>query len=244
MDKRHYLVTAGTTREPIDSVRVWSNVFTGKTGLDIALELLHIGDVTLLTSNERHFEQYDGYSGSGGMLGVELFASHADLKQLLAERMGFKTDGVFMTAAVSDYSPAGVYRILKRETRNAKEETGEVGEQEVWVVENVHEAKVKSSHGTIAIMGKTTEKLVDLFRTEWGFKGLLVKFKLQAGINEEELIRIATASRMTSGADYIVANTMEMVGGAKAGAYIIGEGTCERVERAALARRLRELAVV
>jgi len=233
LDTPHFLVTAGTTREPIDEVRVWSNVFTGKTGLDIALALLDIGAVTLLTSNQRHFEMYDGYSGKGGMLGVEVFSRHADLKQLLGERMTFPTDGVFMTAAVSDYTPDGVYRIVDRKTE---------GSREVWVVENVQEAKVKSSHGTITVVGRTTEKLVDLFRGPWGFKGLLVKFKLQAGMSEEELIKIATASRLSSGADYIVANTLGMVEGAEAGAYIIGEKMCERVERGKLAGRLRELA--
>ena len=36
------------------------------------------------------------------MLGIELFNSHADLKQLLAERMEFPTDAVFMTAAYKE----------------------------------------------------------------------------------------------------------------------------------------------
>ena len=122
-----------------------------------------------------------------------------------------------MTAAVADYAPAGVYRIVKRETQNAEEETQNAKREtqnakvrEVWVVENVQAAKVKSTHGEIAVRGVATEKLIDLFRGAWGFKGVLIKFKLEAGIGEEELVRVAGASRVASGADLMVANTLAM----------------------------------
>ena len=39
----------------------------------------------------------------------------------------------------------------------------------------------------------------------------LVKFKLEVGLSREELIRVAEASRKSSGADYLVANTLDMV---------------------------------
>jgi phosphopantothenoylcysteine synthetase/decarboxylase len=233
--KKHFLVTAGSTREKIDDVRAWSNIFTGRTGLDIALALLDLGDVTLLTSNTAHAAQYDGYYGKHGMLGIETFITHTDLRNLLEERMSAGgVHGVFMSAAVSDYTPAGVYRVIKRETQT--------NGQEHWLVENVQAQKVKSSHGTIAILGQATEKLVDLFRTRWNYRGLLVKFKLEVGISEEDLIKIAGESRRSSGADYIVANTLAMVSGENAGAYVIGEGTCIRVQRADLAARLKTIA--
>ena len=116
MGNRHrFLVTAGNTHEPIDRVREWSNVFTGKTGLDVALALLDLGDVTLLTSNGRHAEEYDGYYGKAGMLGIEMFRTHEDLRQLLEDQMGMGgIDAVAMSAAVSDYTPAGVYRIVTK----------------------------------------------------------------------------------------------------------------------------------
>ena len=235
-ERRHFVVTAGTTYEAIDDVRQWSNVFTGKTGLDIALALLDLGDVTLLTSNQAHAEAYDGFYGKKGMLGIETFRTHAELREILEERVaaggGGKVAGVLMTAAVSDYRPAGVYRVVKREMRNAEcgmrkegEENRGLGSgQEIWVVEDVQAAKVKSTHGTIAVVGEATEKLVDLFRGAWGFRGLLVKFKLEVGLAEAELVAVAEASRKASGADYMVANTLEMVRGERPGAYILGEG--------------------
>jgi hypothetical protein len=52
---RRFLVTAGNTRERIDRVRDWGNVFTGNTGFAIARALAATarrGD--LLTSNRAH----------------------------------------------------------------------------------------------------------------------------------------------------------------------------------------------
>ena len=83
-------------------------------------------------------------------------------------------------------------------------------------------------------------KLVDQFRTTWGYKGVLVKFKLEVGITEERLLEIAAASRTASGAELIVANTLEMVGGPTAGAWVLGEGVRERVKRAGLAGRVAQ----
>jgi len=93
----------------------------------------------------------------------------------------------------------------------------------------------------IAVLGERTEKLVDLFRTEWGHRGLLVKFKLEVGIAREELLRVGEASRTASGADYLVANTLEMVEGPQAGAFLLSAAGHEWVPRAALAERMVKL---
>src|SRR5271154_3797077 len=136
----HIIVTAGPTREKIDKVRGWGNVFTGKTGLDLALAFLNIGAVTLLTSNQTHADEYDGYSGKAGMLGVETFVTHAELQLLLEERLtsGDRVDVVAMSAAVADYKPAGTFRIVERSPR--------VDGKETWIVEDVSAPKVKSTH--------------------------------------------------------------------------------------------------
>ncbi len=228
----HFLVTAGPTRERIDEVREWGNIFSGNTGRDLAMAFLELGNVTLLTSNEAHVRELDGFSGKGGMIGAEVFSSHADLRGLLSERMtsGDRVDAVAMTAAVSDYEPAGVYRVVARKlkTQNAKLKTeGAEGGAEIWEVENVSAGKVKSSYDEIAVVGERTEKLVDLFRGAWGFKGVLIKFKLEVGVSEEELVEIAEASREASGADLMVANTLEMarpVAGGEGAAYLIEAG--------------------
>src|SRR5579884_881414 len=151
----HILVTAGPTREKIDKVRDWGNIFTGKTGLDLALAFLDLGAVTLLTSNLAHAEEYDGYYGKAGMLGVETFSTHTELQALLEERLtsGDRVDVAAMSAAVADYKPAGSYRIVER--------TAGAEGKEQWVVENVSAPKVKSTHERIAVVGEPTKKLID-----------------------------------------------------------------------------------
>src|SRR5215210_6429136 len=98
------LVTAGNTREMIDEVRDWGNVFTGNTGLAIAKALAAIANVDLLTSNKQHLDELR--AAGGGNIAPLAFSSHASLKALLESMVSANTyDAIFMTAAVSDYRP-------------------------------------------------------------------------------------------------------------------------------------------
>jgi len=227
-----FLVTAGNTREPIDRVRDWGNIFTGNTGYSIARALAPLGEVHLLTSNRAHLEEV---ARERGAIRGSGFVSHADLRKLLGDTLRSTAfDAVFMTAAVADYTPAGAFEVAER-TRNPDG-------TETWRVRDVAAGKVKSHYATVAWLGRRTEKLVDLFRTEWGFRGLLVKFKLEVGIDADELVRIGQVSRAASGADYLVANTLEMTRGDGAGAFLLGDGTREWLLREQLAGRLARLA--
>jgi phosphopantothenoylcysteine synthetase/decarboxylase len=226
-----FLVTAGSTREMIDRVRDWGNIFTGNTGLAIARALADIGEVDLLTSNRQHLADVERGLGAKHPTRAAGFTSHADLKASLARRMAAQSyDAVFMTAAVADYKPTRVFAVL--------DATKTTDGTQTWVVRDVHADKIKSSYPTIAVLGEQTEKLVDLFRCTWNHKGLLFKFKLEVGISTDELIRIGQASRRASGADFLVANTLEMVEGPQAGAYLLSEGGAELVSRANLPKRL------
>ena len=140
-----------------------------------------------------------------------------------------------MTAAVSDYGPERAYQVLERRPDPATPGV------ETWVVKDAHAGKVKSTFDEIAILGRKTVKIVDLFRTEWAYKGVLVKFKLEVGIDRECLIRIGQASRAASGADYLIANTLDMVDGPNAGAYLLSAGEPEWVARGELPARLTRL---
>src|SRR5688500_8794767 len=111
-----FLVTAGNTREKIDSVRDWGNVFTGNTGFRIARALAGAGDVDLLTSNHDHLTELAGAAGGPHRITGSPFSSHAELRGALAAllaRQGY--DAVFMTAAVADYRPVRTYAVLRRE---------------------------------------------------------------------------------------------------------------------------------
>ena len=77
-------------------------------------------------------------------------------------------------------------------------------------------------------------KLIDQMRPEWGFRGILVKFKLEVGVGEGQLLEIAERSRRHSAADLMVANTLE---GAASWAFLgpVG-GEYQRVDRRELAQ--------
>lgn len=231
-----FLVTAGNTREKIDHVRDWGNVFTGNTGLAIAEALADVGQVHLLTSNQSHLAQVGAGQHTRYPIVGSGFTNHAELKNALAALLAHQQyDAIFMTAAVSDYTPMRTFSVTERNPDPQHDG------REHWVVQDVQAGKVKSTHQLIAILGQPTQKLVDLFRSEWGHRGLLVKFKLEVGITPDELLMIAEHSRVSSGADYLVANTLEMVNGSPAGAYLLREGGHEWIPRAALPKRMVEL---
>jgi len=231
-----FLVTAGSSYEMIDKVRQWGNVFTGNTGLSIAKALADVGEVDLLTSNRLHVAELAGPQNAPHRINATSFTTHADLRQLLARLMQqSEYDAVFMSAAVSDYRPQRVFAVVSREP--AADGSG----REQWIVQDVQADKVKSSHGTIAILGTQTEKLVDLFRRDWNYRGLLVKFKLEVRVSRESLIKIGQASRVSSGAEYLVANTLDMVEGDQAGAYLLSDRGAEWVLRNELPSRLKRI---
>src|SRR5213082_477435 len=96
-----FLVTAGNTREKIDRVRDWGNVFTGNTGYSIARAIAALGTVDLITSNRTHLAEVDGKQIRGAG-----FASHSELKSALETALKQNHyDAIFMTAAIADYKP-------------------------------------------------------------------------------------------------------------------------------------------
>ena len=226
---RHILITAGNTREAIDRVRDWGNVFTGNTGFSIAKALRPLCEVELLTSNRAHLAEVTALG-----IKAEAFATHADLLALLQSRVRPGAyDAIFMTAAVADYRPAGTFAVAARETLPDGTER--------WTVRNVQAGKVKSTHDAIAVLGEPTQKIIDRFRAPWGHRGLLVKFKLEVDVPPEKLIEIGQASRRASGAEYLVANSLDMVTGDRAGAFLLSDAGSEWVPRDRLAERCAQL---
>jgi phosphopantothenoylcysteine decarboxylase/phosphopantothenate--cysteine ligase len=94
------LVTAGATREPLDAVRFFSNVSTGRTGTALAVALARLGhEVTLLRSEGTE-------PPADRTLPATTFSSAADLQNRLQRQLAAGRYGaVIMTAAVADYRP-------------------------------------------------------------------------------------------------------------------------------------------
>jgi len=91
------LVTAGPTREQIDSVRFLTNASSGRMGFAVAAAAARAGhDVTLL-AGPVHLARPEGCR-------VESFVSVADLKAALEARFP-DCDVLIMAAAVGDFRP-------------------------------------------------------------------------------------------------------------------------------------------
>ncbi len=212
------LVTAGNTRTMIDRVRCITNIFTGRTGAHIAAEAARRGHrVTLLTSHPETLAPTPGLS-------VRAYHTFEELETLMAHEVIFGGfDAVIHSAAVSDYHTGGVFAASQPfDGTNLPPLT------------DVSAGKVKSSHPEVWIRLTPAPKLVDKVRAEWGFRGVLVKFKLEVGVSEDELRGIAERSRQHSHADLMSANTLD-----EAGEWaLVGAGDYTKVPRVALAAEI------
>jgi phosphopantothenoylcysteine synthetase/decarboxylase len=206
MNMNKVLVTAGNTRIPIDRVRGIDNIFKGKTGAAIASYFAKKGcNVTLLTSHPKLVAPEHNLN----VIGFDTYDSLVNLMEL---EIKTNTYGVVIhSAAVSDYRVEGTYRQI-----------GESVDVEGHLLNELAKldssGKIGSDHQELWMKLVPTIKIVDQIRSPWRFHWTLVKFKLQVGMSNEELIEVATRSMKHSGADFIVANTLE---GMNQGAFII-----------------------
>jgi len=225
-----FLVTCGSPQVPIDKVRTIGNIFKGRTGLNIASiissdfidkeTLTQKQEVDLITSNVEHVKYGNGndplYHPN---LGVTVYKHFHDLKNTMQLHVRAGVDVIIHSAAVNDYKVEGVYHRIHNGT----------------LIRLPNSDKFKSNHKELFFRFVPTEKLIDLIRPVWGFKGILVKFKLEVGKSTEELIEIAIKSKEHSQADIIVANCLEWM---NKRAIIITPTEIIRVERKKLATEL------
>ena len=195
------LITAGNTVAPIDKVRCITNIFKGRTGANIAKHFDEQGEeVTLLTSNVDFAKRIIGSFSATNIVFID-YKTYDDLIVKMEELIkNGDFDLIIHSSAVSDYTVDGVYKYSEYYggtfTANTLSKIDSSG-------------KVGSDYDEIYLKLVPTKKIVDLIKTEWGFKGKLVKFKLQVDMSDEELLEVATKSMHHSGADFIVANCLE-----------------------------------
>jgi phosphopantothenoylcysteine synthetase/decarboxylase len=237
------LVTAGNTIVPIDRVRCITNIFTGRTGTAIALHAHERGHrVSLLSSHPELVAMLSGNEEPKQRWTVDAYRTFADLRELLASQLSsFAFDVVIHSAAVNDYEAAGIYAPAPGTSFRPEEGRWQItGPPHAPAFLARSAGKIKSDEPELWLRLIRTPKLIDLIRGSWGFRGILVKFKLEVGVNEESLLAIAESSRQQSGAELMVANTLEGAGSwAMLGPI---NGHYERVSRADLPRRLVDAA--
>ncbi|AWM39584.1 bifunctional phosphopantothenoylcysteine decarboxylase/phosphopantothenate synthase [Gemmata obscuriglobus] len=192
------LISAGNTVVPIDPLRCIGTVFRGRTGANIALEAHRRGhSVHLLTSAPDVLRPSDVPRDRWV---TEQYRTFDELHNAMARTLtNNETDAFIHSAAVSDYRIAGAYTPASGvpfhpESQPQGNDSGltcvPTDAPEVW------------------LRLVPTPKLVNLVRTPWGFSGVLVKFKLEVGADEQQLLETAEASRVQSRADLVVANTL------------------------------------
>jgi phosphopantothenoylcysteine synthetase/decarboxylase len=232
------LVTAGNTVVPLDKVRCITNIFTGRTGAQIALESQRRGHcVTLLTSRPEAVAEVNVRELPAERWQVRRFQTFDELQELMAQQITRETpEALIHSAAVSDFSCAGIYAPAAG-TRFC--ESGMRWEAEAAALPSLIDmtaGKVKSDAPELWVRMLRAPKLIDMVRSAWGFRGILVKFKLEVEVSEERLLEIAERSRCQSAADLMVANTLE--GAASWACLGPVNGRYQRLARSDLARRL------
>lgn len=178
------LVTAGGTQEPIDTVRVISNLSSGRTGVAIAEYLTQMGfDVTLL--------QAHGSAKSGQVTHRDLFTSFASLDEKMKHYLSTEDfTHVIHAAAVSDYSVDSL----------------EVNGQHYRPLEV---KKMTSDADTMSIHLKRNHKIVDRLKDYSKNKSLqVIAFKLTSHATADERNAAVEKLFRNSHADYVVHNDL------------------------------------
>jgi phosphopantothenoylcysteine decarboxylase/phosphopantothenate--cysteine ligase len=160
---RRVLVTAGGTREPLDSVRFLGNRSSGRMGVALADEARRRGaDVTLLAANL-------AVAPPGGVKVVDTPTAADVEREALSHR---DADIVLMAAAVADYRPAQA-----SDGKRPKDENN-------WAVELVPTVDVLRALGN----GKSNGQLLVAFGAEHGAKGLERKRRLLTDKNADLVV--------------------------------------------------------
>lgn len=186
------LVVAGGTREPIDDVRIVTNLSKGNFGLAICKALSRRGASVALAAStgvEEHLSPARGADARYGWL--VRFSTFADLDRVLraeAKRYELESVGspiVFMAAAVSDFSP------------------------------KPSEGKISSDQDEITLTMRRNPKLIAGFRELFGRGAFLVGFKLTSGLPREAMIAKARKQLKDCRLNLVVANDGRRIGGGR-----------------------------
>jgi phosphopantothenate---cysteine ligase (CTP) len=207
------LVTAGNTQVAIDQVRCLTNIFTGRTGAGIALESCKRGHrVTLVTSHPETLAEREAPAEWRDRGTTIAYRTFEDLEGTMAESIAARPwDAIIHAAAVSDYRAAGVFAPTPG-TRfdDVRAIWTSAGHPPALLDRTA--AKIRSDEPELWLRLARAPKLIDRIRDDWGFRGLLVKFKLEVSVTDAQLLEVAERSRRHSRADWMVANTLEGAG--------------------------------
>lgn len=193
------LLTSGGTKIPIDEVRHIANMSSGTFGAKIGVECLNRGyELTFLTSKDGKTPLKFSY---------DFNQSGEDIVRKVNEDVEW-ADHVYLQYSELTYSDFLGYSmklegLIKR------------GDKDVIILAAAvsdygcvpHGGKIKSKENmTIDLC--PLPKIINKVKNEWGYKGILVGFKLLVGSTEDELIAAAQRSVIENNCDFVVANDL------------------------------------
>ncbi len=154
---KRVLVTAGSTVEHIDPIRVVTNTSSGKMGIAIAQEAERMGAAVTLV--------YGHGSEPASGKAVRVNTSEEMYKAVVSELSSKKYDVAIMAAAVADFTPAKKSE-KKIDTRTGKMELSLVATKKI-----IDEVK-KTSRGTFLVAFKADYNVPDSVLVEKAYKKL------------------------------------------------------------------------
>lgn len=186
------LITAGGTREPIDTVRSLTNLSTGLTGLTIAQKFIEDGyEVTLIRSESSN---HDGIKLQG--IREITFVTFSDLENILRSVLGEQNyDVIIHAAAVGDYALDRIETPAEIRNQNSSP--------------NLNNGKIGKidSNDRLVLHFKKNPKLIDNLRSMSRNKNVkIVAFKLTCSADTKE--RESEVRKLVSHAkpDFVVLN--------------------------------------
>lgn len=199
------LITAGGTKEQIDSVRSIANHGTGRLGAKIADAFAQVASVSHIAyvcgSNaalpETDKAQICPIRGTRDLEGV--------IRRLTKER---HYDAIIHSMAVSDYRVKTVTTVSEiSEAVKGKENPAAVISDMEGFDQN---GKLSSSIPDLAVLLERTPKIIGMLR-QLAPDAVLVGFKLLDHVPHRELMEVAEKLLHTNDCDFVLANDMETV---------------------------------
>jgi len=221
------LITAGGTRENIDSVRSISNHSTGRLGSMIASKFVQKNaDIFYVCGEKAVVPSVDNITvlrikNVEGLLGV--------MEDLLENH---RFDCVVHSMAVGDFVPRSVHMvddivsnvldiIQKTDIKQA-----DISEKIKFAVlasgKPLSDKKISSQNKDLLVLMKQTPKVIGLIKSKQP-KTVLVGFKLSSGVLEDELMKAAQGLLTRNSCDFVLANDLRNIKGDEHKAFLIDE---------------------
>ena len=171
-----FLITAGSTAEYIDPIRVIMNMSSGKMGMSLAKEAYQRGASVTLVYGHGSVDA-ESYLHGPGVEILRVNTAQEMFESVMSRLSGKKFDVVILTSATSDFSVA-----------------------KKW------SKKIESSRGKVEVSLVPIDKIISKVKNVCKYDVYLIGFKAEYNVESKILIEKAYTKLLESGADLIVAN--------------------------------------